>query len=233
MRGHLFHLVARLVQDPRHGRRRGRQGRPAEQHVADPLAAPLGIGLLEHEDRPLGQLMHAAALGAAPRLVHQPARAQLVEPLLPAVERVLGEAHQRGEIARRQAAPLPGVEDQQPLLGRHRRLRRLLGLDQPPPLALARADQPRPADLLEGLLGERLFVAEGVVSLRSGQRIGCGCSGHCRGGDGRTGFARRGEQPGDGPRRRLGEAPAGAAEDAGRVARATPSLRGQRLLFLL
>ena len=102
--------------------------------------------------------MHAAALGAAPRLVHQPARAQLVELLLPGVERVLGEADQRGEIARRQAAPLPGVEDQQPLLGRHRRLGRLLRLDQPPALGLARADQTGPADLLEGLLGERLFV---------------------------------------------------------------------------
>ena len=69
--------------------------------------------------------MYAAALGAAPGLIHQPARAQLVELLLPGVERVLGEAHQRGEIARRQAAPLPGIEDQQPLLGRHRRLWRL------------------------------------------------------------------------------------------------------------
>ena len=112
MGGHLLHLVARLVQDPRHGPRRGRQGWPAEQHVADPLATPFRIGLLEHEDCPLGQLMHAAALGAAPGLVHQPARPQLVELLLPGVERVLGKPHQGGEIASRQAAPLPGVEDQ-------------------------------------------------------------------------------------------------------------------------
>ena len=59
-----------------------KQGLAAEQHVADPLATPLGVGLLEHENRPLGQLMDAAALGAAPRLVHQAARSQLVSILL-------------------------------------------------------------------------------------------------------------------------------------------------------
>ena len=114
--GHLLQLVARLVQHPGHGRRAGRQGRAAEQHVADPLAAPVGIGLLEHQDRPLGQLRQAAPLRPAPRLVHQPGRTQLLELLLPGVERVLRDAHQRGEVPRRQAAPLPGVEDQQPLL---------------------------------------------------------------------------------------------------------------------
>ena len=174
MGGDFFHLVARLVQHAGDGPRRGRQGRTAEQHVADPLAAPLRVGLLEHEDRPLGQLVHAAALGPAALLIHQPGRARLVEPLLPTVERVLREAHQRGEIARRQAAPLPSVEDQQPLLGRHRRLGRRLGLDQPLPLALARAGQKAPADLLERLFGRRLLAHEGLVGLGPWRRTGRG-----------------------------------------------------------
>ena len=201
--GHLFHLVARLVQHPRHGRRRGRQRRTAHQHVADPLAAPLGIRLLEHEDRPLGQFRHAAALGAAPGLVHQPGRTLLVELLLPGVERVLGDAHQRGEVAGRQAAPLPGVEDQQPLLGRHRRLRRLLGLDQPPPLALAHSDQPGPAHrFLERLFGERLFVQEVIRLFRLFRarrmrkaRVPDAAA------DGRTGLDGRGSDLGMRPRR--------------------------------
>ena len=76
---------------------------------------------------------------------------------------MLGDTHQRGEIARRQAALLPDIEDQQPLFRRHRRLWQRLGLDQPPSLALARTNQPRPPRLLERFLREGLFVEEGVV----------------------------------------------------------------------
>ena len=49
-------LVAGLVQHPGHGRGAGGQGRAAQQHVADALAAPVRVGLLEHEDGAPGQL---------------------------------------------------------------------------------------------------------------------------------------------------------------------------------
>ncbi len=111
---------------------------------------------------------------------------------------MLGDAHQRGEVAGRQAAPLPGVEDQQPLLGRHGRLGQISArLDQPPALVLAGSDQPRlPQRLLEGLLGEGLFVQEVIRHFRLLQRVGQGRLGPRRGGDGRTGFSGRGNNRG-------------------------------------
>src|SRR5262249_48375200 len=50
------------------------------------------------------------------------------------IQRVLGHTNQSREIAGRQAAALPGVEQQQSLLGRqHRRRRRILLDELPPP----------------------------------------------------------------------------------------------------
>src|SRR5262249_2348099 len=47
-------LVAGLVQDAGHSPGTGGQGRAAEQRVADALAAPVGGGLLEHQDGAAG-----------------------------------------------------------------------------------------------------------------------------------------------------------------------------------
>ena len=44
---------------------------------------------------------------------HQAGRTQLLEALLPGIERVPRDVHQRAEVARRQAAPLPRVQQQQ------------------------------------------------------------------------------------------------------------------------
>ena len=88
-------------------------------------STPVRVGLLEHQDGPLGQLGQATAFGTAARLVHQAGRALGLELLLPGIEGVLGDADQGGEVAGRQAAPLPGVQQQQALLGRQRTGRRL------------------------------------------------------------------------------------------------------------
>jgi hypothetical protein len=61
----LLHAVAGFVQDLGNGRGTGRQGWAAQQHVADALAAPVRIGLLEHQDGALGQFRELAAAFAA------------------------------------------------------------------------------------------------------------------------------------------------------------------------
>ena len=129
-------LVAFVIEDPRDGGRAGRQARSPHQYVADPLAAPVGVVLLEHEDGPSGDVRQLAALLAL-GLVHQAGGSFLLEPALPAVERVLAHADHLGEVTRRQAAAAPRVQDQQPLLRRHvrRRLVCRLGLGQPRTLA--------------------------------------------------------------------------------------------------
>ena len=62
-------FVARVMQDPRHGRWAGRQRRPPRQHVADPLAPPFGMSLFEHQDGPLRHLGESASLLGAPWLI--------------------------------------------------------------------------------------------------------------------------------------------------------------------
>ena len=213
------------MQHPRHRRRAGGQGRSPDHHVADPLATPVGIGLLEHEDRPLGEFRQAASLGAAAGPVHQTARALLLEPLLPVVERVLRYAHQGGEIGPGQPAAQPGIQDEQSLLGREGLTRcgrlRLYQAATAPLAGQVRC----PQRLLERLFGRQLairdligraFRVRHVLSFRgSGWRNGYG-------------IGRRGKGPG----RLLSGGRGGRAADAGNSARATPSLRCQRLFLL-
>src|SRR5262249_61178598 len=59
--GGLLQLVAGLVQDAGDGGGAGGQGGAAQEHVADALAAPVGVGLLQQEDGPFGQLGELAA----------------------------------------------------------------------------------------------------------------------------------------------------------------------------
>jgi hypothetical protein len=105
-----FKLVTRFVEDPGHGLRAGGQGRPAEEHVADALAAPVGIGLFEHEDGALGQVIEPAPLGSTSGLVQEAGGALGLKAPLPDIEGVLGDADQGGEITGREVAPLPDVQ---------------------------------------------------------------------------------------------------------------------------
>jgi hypothetical protein len=99
--GDLLQLVARLMQHAGHGTGAGRQGRFPAQHVADLLAAPGGIGLLEQEDGALGQVGQLAAARPAAGPIHQPAWPLCGELALPLVERVFGQADQSGKVRRR------------------------------------------------------------------------------------------------------------------------------------
>ena len=163
-RGHFLQLVAGLLQHPGHRRRAGRQRRAAHQHITDPLAAPIRIRLLEHQDGPLGQIGQLAALATTAGPVHQPGRTLLLKALLPHVERVLRNAHDRGEVGRRQPAAAPGIQDQQPLFRADLQLRCGGLLDQP--LPLPHRPQSRRADRL----GKR-FGRNGFLVLRLASRL--------------------------------------------------------------
>jgi hypothetical protein len=117
-RGH----VARL--DQRAADRRGarREALRAQQHRRDAVLAPVGVLLLQQQDRALGRLREPAAGRTPERLVVQACRPQLGEPRLPRTQRVHGQADQRREVPGRQLAPQPAVEDQQALLRREARL---------------------------------------------------------------------------------------------------------------
>ena len=132
--GNFFQLIPGLRQHSPHGAGTGRQRRSPQQHVADPLTAPFRMRLLQEQDRPLRQLWQPAPLGSAPRMLGQPRRAVLGKLLLPGIQRVLRDPHQGSKIPRRQPAPLPTVQDQQPLCRREWRpgLFRLGGRNQPP-----------------------------------------------------------------------------------------------------
>ena len=154
--GHLFQLVAGLVQHPGHGRGAGRQRRAAQQHVADPLAAPLGIGLLEHEDRALGQLRQAAALAgrraAGPSARPGPARRTSSSRRRACAWR-RPPARRSRRPAGRSAARCRGS---QPLLGVERRGLLLLGPRQPSAAAWfavrgVSATQGAPVETADGL----------------------------------------------------------------------------------
>ena len=82
-RRHLLQCIARLVQHPGHGRGARRQRRSPQEHVADPLTAPIRVRRLEHQDGALGQFRQLAARRHAFGLVHQPSRPFGVEPPLP------------------------------------------------------------------------------------------------------------------------------------------------------
>jgi hypothetical protein len=125
------------VQDAGDGAGAGRQGRAAGQEVADLLAAPGRVGLLEHEDGAPGQLGQAAAGRPAAGSIQQSARTLAGKLPLPLVERVFGQADQRGKVGGRQAAALPGIQEQEPLL-RGQGRRRLARLDQPSAAAPSR-----------------------------------------------------------------------------------------------
>ncbi len=117
---HFLEHVTGLVQDRGDRTGAGWQGGTTQQHVADLLATPVRVGLLEHQDAALGQVGQPAATRRPARLVHQPGRPVGVEAFLPAVQRVLRHADQAGEVAGRQPAAQPGVEQQQALLGGQR-----------------------------------------------------------------------------------------------------------------
>jgi hypothetical protein len=155
-----FQLRAGLVQDTGHGGGTGRQSGAAEQQVADLLTAPVGVGLREQEDGAFGQLGQLAASGTAARLIHQAARSLDVERVLPAVESVLGDADQGGEVTGGKLAALPGIEQKQALLGREIGVRRL-GWNQPFAGAFAAAET---ADAPAG--------GRGVFARGAGRRCG-------------------------------------------------------------
>ena len=73
VRGRLLGLLACLVQHAGDGLGAGRQRRAAEQQGADPLAAPVGVVLLEHEDGAPRDVGQAAALGPPLGLSARPA----------------------------------------------------------------------------------------------------------------------------------------------------------------
>ena len=109
--------------DQRTADRRGtrREALCAQQHRRDPVLAPVGVLLLQHQDRALGRLTELAPRRAPARLVVEPSRPELREARLPGPQRVQRQTHERREVSGRQLAAQPAVEDQQPLLGREAR----------------------------------------------------------------------------------------------------------------
>ena len=77
--------------------------------------------MLEEQDGAFGEVGKAAAAWPTAWPVHEAGRSLLVERALPGVERVWRDSDQVGELGGRQAAALPGVEDQEALLGPERR----------------------------------------------------------------------------------------------------------------
>ena len=89
-----------------------------------------GLASLSMRIGPLGQLGQPAALAGSAWLVHQASRPLGLELLLPRVECVPRHADERGEVASRQAAAPPGVEQEQTLLRGQRGRGLLCGLDE-------------------------------------------------------------------------------------------------------
>ncbi len=116
VRRHVVEDVAGLAQNTGHGGGTGGQGGATQEHVADLLAAPVGVGLLEQQNGALGQFGEFAAGGAAAWLVGQSDGSEFVEAFLPGIEGVLGESDQGGEVAGWQSGSAPGVEDEKALL---------------------------------------------------------------------------------------------------------------------
>jgi hypothetical protein len=94
---------------------------------------PVGIGFLEHEDGASRDLGQPAAGRRAARVVEQAGGALPFELVLPGIKGMLGDAHQRREVAGGQAAASPDVQDGQPLLGVQDNVGRFLWACQPPP----------------------------------------------------------------------------------------------------
>ena len=124
--GGLLGLVAGLMQDAGDGLGAGGQGGAAQQQGADLLDAPVGVGLLHHEDGASGHLGQAAAGRGAAGPVLQAGGSLLLELAVPGVQSMLGDADQGGEVAGGQAAASPGVQQQQALLRGERRGRGLV-----------------------------------------------------------------------------------------------------------
>ena len=136
-RGRFVQLVARLMQHAGDRWRTGRQRRATQKHLADALAPPVGMRLLEQEDGAFGEVGQPASFAGATGLFQQAGRSLLGEPLLPGIERMLGDAHQGREILGGQAAALPAVEDHESLLGVVSRRLHFLGPSQPTSAARA------------------------------------------------------------------------------------------------
>src|SRR5262249_53764682 len=119
--GDFFQFVAGFVQDASDGRSTGRQRGSALEHVADALATPGGVGLLEHEDCAPRHFGQATPRWAAARPIYQTGGAFALELALPIVERMFGHADQCREVAGGQTASLPGIQEEEPLLGSQRR----------------------------------------------------------------------------------------------------------------
>ena len=109
--------VARFDQHPGDRRSTGLEALGPHQDHRDPVLAPVRVLLLQHQDRPLGRLGKAAPGRPAEWLVIEPRRPEFGEPRLPGAQRVQRQPDQRREVAGRQLAPQPSVQDQQPLLG--------------------------------------------------------------------------------------------------------------------
>src|SRR6202035_1056933 len=106
-------FVAGLAEYAGDGLGAGGQGRAAQQHGGDALAAPVGGVLLEPED--------GAAGGGAAGPIDEAGGAVGFKFTFPGVQGMLGDADQGGEVAGGQAAAAPGVEDEEALLGGQRR----------------------------------------------------------------------------------------------------------------
>ncbi len=131
----MLELVARLLQDAGDRLRARRVALAAVQNVADPLAAPVGVRLLQEQDRSLGDVGEARASRATATPLLETGGTELVELAPPVVERVVADPDEGSEVLRRKTAPLPRIEDEDPLLG-GQRLRRQ---------AILRPDEPLPA----------------------------------------------------------------------------------------
>lgn len=114
--GHFDIFVALLVEDLGHRGGTGWQCRSAQEHVRDALTAPVGVCLLEHEDRSSGDFGDLGTGRSALGLVDESLWSLVIESLLPGVEGIAGQSHQGCKVPRWQPAAFPGIEDQQSLL---------------------------------------------------------------------------------------------------------------------
>lgn len=102
--------------------RRPRFAQPPEPaRRVDPLAPPLLVLLLHHQNRPPRRLRHPAPARRATLLLVKARRPRRLEPPPPRVQRVPRHPRDTPELSSRQPRPPPRVQDQQPLLAAQRR----------------------------------------------------------------------------------------------------------------
>ncbi len=92
--GGFLQLVAGLVQDAATAAGLAGSAGLRSKHMADAFASPVGMRLLEQQDGALGDVGEPASFLAPRGWSRKPAGPVLCEPLLPGIERMLGDAHQ-------------------------------------------------------------------------------------------------------------------------------------------